>query len=70
MVFRPPVARLLFRTLGIPWWDLFAGHSNAHCRNYFPLDRKDPKAAAVNASLQDWGSLQGRLFAFPPPQLV
>ena len=66
----PQTAKLLFRSWGRPNWDLFADRHNSQCRQYFTLDRTDPRAAGVDAFLQDWASLQGRLYAFPPPQLV
>ena len=55
----PATVRLLFRAWGTPKWDLFADHSNTHCRNYFTLNRTDPRTATVDVFLQDWGSLQG-----------
>ena len=65
----PTTMRLLFRTWVTHRWDLFADHANTLCRNYYTLDRTDPQASAVDAFLQDWSTLQGRLYAFPPPQL-
>ena len=34
------------------------------------LERRDLQATVVDTFLQDWGALYGRLYAFPPPQLV
>ena len=42
-------ARTLFRTWGTHQWDLFPEESNTQCPNYFTLDRRDKKAAAIDA---------------------
>jgi len=51
-------------------WDLFAEEGAALAPQYFSITRGDRGAAAMDALLQDWSSLQGLLYAFPPPQLL
>lgn len=66
----PRVSTRLFRRRGAPQWDLFADGENHLAPLYFSLDRTDKRAQGIDAFMQEWGTLQGRIYAFPPPQLI
>ena len=48
--------------------DLFASRESAHLPVYFSIDRKDRRAAGINAQVQRWKFK--KKYAFPPPQLI
>ena len=64
----PAVARRVFRRLDEPEVDLFASNRSAQVERYFTLDRKDKRAAGINASEKEWDFKL--MYAFPPPQLI
>ena len=64
----PQVASQIF-TQGRPRWDLFASQASAQADRFFSIDSRD-SSQGMDALLQDWASLRGPLYAFPPPQLI
>ena len=64
----PVVVTRIFRRWGIPQVDAVASRQTAQLSTYFTLDRRDRKAAAVDAFCQPWTARL--MYAFPPPQLI
>ena len=58
----------VFRRLDEPEVDLFASNRSAQVERYFTLDRRDKKAAGINALEKEWDF--ELMYAFPPPQLI
>jgi len=66
---RPALAHRVFRDVGYPQWDLFASGESSLAPSFFSIT-KEATSQGTDALLQDWSSLQGPLYAFPPPQLM
>ena len=64
----PQVVNRIFRKMGRAHVDLFASRESAHLPVYFSIDRKDRRAAGINALVQRWKFK--KKYAFPPPQLI
>ena len=65
----PRVFMTIQETWGPLTVDLFASRLTHQLNRYFSW-RPDPEAEAWNAFSQDWGKIQGRLYANPPWSLV
>jgi len=66
---RPEVARQIFSRTGHPSWDLFASRESSQAPFYYSIE-SDSRSQGTDCLLQDWSSLRGTIYAFPPPQLI
>ena len=62
------VVNRIFRKMGRAQVDLFTSRESAHLPVYFSRDRKDRRAAGINAPVQRWKFK--KKYAFPLPQLI
>ena len=62
------VVNSIFRKMGRAQVNLFASRESAHLPVYFSIDRKDRRAAGINALVQRWKFR--KKYGFPPPQLI